>query len=200
MSKNQKPVKPLTIEQFNYIIDTFEKWGIQRDNDYRMVLISHLLFRLVNLDDILNTINYDMLYSGKHYFSYNEQGYKKEKTIPIAGSKFLNALAMHYLNHKRVLYGKNLFYGLKSRKVLTAGAVRSKFLPFVQMKVLVQCSPISIRKCGALHMYFNDVSIKEISKILNHNTVEYTAKYLGIEIPKEKEKSNSIDCYNCLAI
>jgi site-specific recombinase XerD len=177
----------VTREQFDYILDEFED-----RHDYRMQIISHLMYRCIRIGDILNTLKIQNIYAESGEIGdrivFNEQKTGKLRIINNRGRRFLKSLQRHRSQISHLPTNAPLFYTQKTGQPLKDSGVKMILRQFVGKRGIRQCSPHSFRKGGARYMYDNGVRIENICDVLNHHSTRTTEIYIEIT-PKDIEES-----------
>lgn len=174
-----KKSERITIKQFEYILDEFED-----KKDYRMCVLSHLLFRCVRIGDALNTIVKDDIYlkRGKllDALTYIEEKTDKMRKIDIKGDRFIRALGKYYKEIPFIKGSENIFNNIRLRTKISQQGIRYIYTQFIGKRGISQLSPHSFRRGGARCMFDNGIRIEYISDVLNHHNTRITEIYIGI--------------------
>lgn len=174
-----KKSERITIKQFEYILDEFED-----KKDYRMCVLSHLLFRCVRIGDALNTIVKDDIYlkRGKllDALTYIEEKTDKMRKIDIKGDRFIRALGKYYKEIPFIKGSENIFNNIRLRTKISQQGIRYIYTQFIGKRGISQLSPHSFRRGGARYMFDNGIRIEYISDVLNHHNTRITEIYIGI--------------------
>ncbi len=179
-AKGSSTTSPLTIVQFEYILDELKDSG-----DYRMIILVSLLFRCVRIGDALRTLTISDMYSEdgsiKPELNYKEEKTGKQRIIPLKGDRLIEGLELYYPVIAKKSPEAPLFYSAKQiSKPLSDSGVKFILKTFVGKRGIAQCSPHSLRKGGARTMHERGVSINKISNVLNHHSQRTTEIYIGI--------------------
>lgn len=187
-----KKAIPLSLDQVTHIIKYFE--SIQ---DYRMVVLCHLLFRCIRIGDCLNTLRKKHIYNPingdvRENITFYEEKRGNLREVPIQGKGFIASLLKYYKSHIQHLNKDNpLFYNKKCGKILGSSGVRRILSQFVGKQGIEQCSPYSFRKAGGRVMYKNNVLLTDISTVFGHCDPLVTMRYIGIT-PEDIKKAMEI--------
>ena len=187
-----KKAIPLALNQVYFIIKQFED-----NNDYRMAVLCHLLFRCIRIGDCLKTLQKHHIYnpvSGKirENIIFYEEKTGNLREVPINGDGFINTLEKYYDSTVQYLSKNNLlFYNKKLKTPLSTSGVRRSLSRFVGDRGIEQCSPYSFRKAGGRLMYKNHVLLTDISTVYGHCDPLVTLRYIGIT-PEDIKKAMEI--------
>lgn len=179
-AKGSNATSPISLDQFNYIIDELED-----KQDYRMIALVSLLFRCVRIGDALRTITIEDVFEEdgliKKQLYYKEEKTGKIRIIPLQGEKFIEALQKYFPTISRKDRTAPLFYSAKRiNKPLSDSGVKAILNTFKGKRGIKQCSPHSLRKGGARTMHEKGISISKICNVLNHHSQQTTEIYIGI--------------------
>lgn len=174
----------LTKKQYDYIVESF----LQKD-DFRMAIITMLLFQCVRVGDVIKTLKIEDIYTSfgevRERIRFNEQKTGKSKTILSGkpGSRLNRALSIYYKKIEHLPRYCPMFYNYQGFPITDDG-VGFLLRKFVGKMEIEQCSAHSFRKAGAKYLHSKGIDIEVISQILNHYSVSTTRVYLDV---KEKE-------------
>lgn len=170
---------PLKRDQVQYIVDEFSD-----RKDWRMVILTLLLYKCVRVGDTLLTLRICDIYEPtgelRDCLRYVEQKTGKTRVISLKGNTFENALRLYWSEIRNKDYYGPLFYSKKLAKPLTASGVKKLLQQFVGKRGIQQCSCHSMRKSGSRHMWEAGVRIETISNVLNHHSSRVTELYISV--------------------
>ena len=164
--------------------------------DYRLAVITHLLWRCVRIGDLCKTLKISNVYLPnsdlKKQLDYVEEKTGKRRIVDFKGEHFEMCVESYVREILRKKRSAPLFYNLKHRKPIATRGVQYLLNEYVGMYDIEQLSPHSLRKGGARYMWDNGARIEAISNMLNHHDTKVTERYIGITA---EDVTKAMECF-----